>query len=732
MKNRYLLTALNVFLALISCTMLFTACENEDLNTNQMGSSEVTLKAFGPSPIARGAELRIIGTNLDKVESVTIPGAPAITNIKHVSATEIRATVPQTAEVGFITLKAGDKIIKSVTELTYSEPISIDKITPAEAKPGATIKIEGEYLNLIKEVIFADTDTETNHVLQANFVSQDRKAIELKVPLTAQTGKVIVSDGADLVPEDEEPGIPIWVYSEEELTVTLPAITKLAPQPVKPGSELTITGTNLDLVELLRFGASDIEVSEFTINSAKTEIKVTVPEETQFDEATKKGDVRLIALSGLEVAANLQLAAPAITSISPSPAKNGEALIIKGTNLDLATSVSFAGDVDGEISSQTATEIEVIVPATATEGDVVLNTYSGQTAAKAYTLVKPTISSIAPLSLTAGDNLTINGSNLDVVNEVIFKSGTGTVSVNLTEAPNSTSFSIRTPFTATDGTISLKTVNGTTVNSTQSLTIAAASLPIVTGDVPKLMKPKGLITLTGVNLNVVTKIEFQYTGSTVEQVNFLPSADGTSLQFFAPEKKGEANVVLYKEVETVEIGIVIVGTYDEVVDPNLIMFDFDTHKWQWSNYADFTKVIEDADDAISGNYCRITGISSEWVQYFAANNGDYQYNLTGVTVADYAWRMDVKIASASSGLQFKIRLGNYWYIWNISEDALIGEDWHTVTFPLNEFRDNDGNGDLLTDISKITGASTERGLCTQSSTGTVDVKIDNVRFELNP
>ena len=730
MKKKYITTLFKCFL-FTTCILLFTACEKEDLDTNQLGGSEVTMKVFGPCPIARGAELRIIGTNLDKVESVTIPGAPAITDIKRNGKTEIRVTVPQTAEVGLITLKAGNKTITSITELTYSEPISINKVTPAEAKPGlTTITIEGEYLNLIKEIIFVNSDLETNHILQANFVSQSREAIKVVVPITAQTGKVIVSNGADLV-EEGEPGIPIWVYSNEELLVTLPAFTSLSPQPVKPGNELTITGTNLDLVEFLRFGASDIEVSEFTLNDAKTQIKVMVPEETQFDGATKKGDVKLVAFSGVEISADLKLVAPVIASISANP-KNGKTMTISGTNLDLVTSVSFAGKVDGEIVSQSQTEMEVIVPLTAVKGDVVLNTYSGQTAAKAYTLVEPVISSIAPLSLTAGDDLTIKGSDLDLVVEVIFQSGGGTVSVNLTDAPNAASFTIRTPFTATDGIVVLKTTNGTEIKSAQSLTITAPTLPIVTGKIPKMVKPKGLVTLTGVNLNVVTKIEFQFTGSPTEQVNFLPNADGSSIQFFAPETKGAAEVVLYKGAESVKIGIITVGTYDAVINPNLIMFDFDDHKWQWSNYADFTKVISGAADAISGNYCHITGISSAWVQYFAANNGDYQYNLTGVTVANYAWRMDVKIAEASPGLQFKIRLGNYWYVWNISEDEFIGEDWHTVTFPLSEFRDKDGNGDYLSDISNITGASSERGVCTQSSTGTVDVKIDNIRFELNP
>jgi len=734
MKNKYIASLFKCFLY-ISCIMLVTACAKEEgLDTNQLGGSEVKLVSFGPSPIARGGELRIIGTNLNQVESVTIPGASAITDIKRISATEIRVTVPQTAAVGKIVLKAGSKTITSITELTYNEPISISNITPLEAMPGVTaIKIEGEYLNLIKEIIFVNADMGTNHILQANFVSQSRQAIEVVVPKTAQSGKIIVSNGADLVTEGEDPGIPIWVYSDQDLIVTLPAFTKLTPQPVKPGSELTITGTNLDLVKLLKFGASNIEVSDFTINSAKTEIKAVVPKETQFDATTKKGDVKFVAFSGVEAPANLGLVAPAITSITPVPAKNTGILTIEGTDLDLVTTVVFAGNIEGTVQFQSAAKIEVEIPAAAAEGTVVLNTYSGQTAEKAYTLVKPAISSIAPLSLTAGDNITITGTDLDLVNEVIFKSGTGTVSVTLTEAPNSSSFTIRTPFTAASGTISLKTANGTIVISTQSLTITEASLPIVT-DMPIAVKPGDLMTLKGINLDKVTRIVFVYSnGTEIAATRFLPDASGQAIQVYAPATKGSAIIRLYAGDDYVETSTIKIMMADPVIDPSLLIFDFDNSSkmgaTNWSNVGEIK-----SGDGVDGQFYEVTSaapVNGGWVWLFASNAADFIASLPQVSgISNYVLKFDVRLRNdvpiTSSYCDLQFHMGSAGDI-TISSSLKRGNvfttdgEWTTISIPLTELGLSDptpNSGDWGFIMNQGSPAANFVGLC-----------FDNIRYE---
>ena len=740
MKNKNISTVLKSII-FVSCMFLIATCNKSDeLDTNQLSDSEVTLKSFGPCPIARGAELRIIGTNLDKVESVTIPGAPAITSITRVSKTEIRVMVPQTAEPGFIVLKAGAKTITSLTEIGYSEPISIASVSPATVKPGTTkIRIEGEYLNLIKEVIFVSSDMENNHVLQQDFVSQTREAIELIVPITAQTGNIIVSNGADLVEEGQTAGIPIWVYSETELQVTLPAFTAIAPKPVKPGNELTITGTNLDLVELLRFGTGNIEVSVFDVNEAKTEITAVVPERTQFEKDADQGDLKLVAFSGVEVTYDdLQLVAPAISGVSPNPAKNKETLTIEGTDLDLVTSVMFAGNVAGVIDDDTRTEdlLEVTVPATAVDGKIVLNTYSGQTAETDYTLVQPVISSVAPLSLTSGDYVTITGTDLDLVVEAIFASGEGTVSVNLTEAPDDASFTVRSPFTATDGTISLKTVNGTVITSTQELTIVAASLPIVT-EMPLAIGPGELLTLKGVNLGTVTKIVFVYTDDAeIQATRFLPDAAGTSIQVYVPDKMGDAVVRLYAGDDFADTDILKIMAADPVTDRSLLIFDFDNAPKIGSAWGAGAIIAAGDGDGHDGGFFEITpatGVGGTWVWLFASNAADFQAALPQVTAEDHVLKFDVRIREditvANDYCNLQFRMGPHGDI-TINGSLKQGNvfstsgKWTTITIPLTDLGitgTTANTGDWGFIVNQGNPVAPFVGLC-----------VDNVRYERIP
>ena len=84
-----------------------TACSEDDLDTNQYKGG-VSLNVYGPSPVMRGGQLRFLGSNLDQIAQVEIPGVAPITNIQVVQAgvpSEIRITVPKDGPLpGLITL----------------------------------------------------------------------------------------------------------------------------------------------------------------------------------------------------------------------------------------------------------------------------------------------------------------------------------------------------------------------------------------------------------------------------------------------------------------------------------------------------------------------------------------------------------------------------------------------------------------------------------------------------
>ena len=94
---RYQISALRMMCLMLLAGLSFMACDQgEDLDTNQYVKG-VKLNVFGPCPVARGGVLRFLGSGMNQVTSIVLPGSGEITDLEVVSDTEIRITVPQDA-----------------------------------------------------------------------------------------------------------------------------------------------------------------------------------------------------------------------------------------------------------------------------------------------------------------------------------------------------------------------------------------------------------------------------------------------------------------------------------------------------------------------------------------------------------------------------------------------------------------------------------------------------------
>lgn len=457
----------NISALLAMCLMILAGCQEEMVSTDQYAEDGVTLKAFGPSPVMRGGELRFLGTNLDKVVEVLIPGVDPITEITVVKSgipSEIRVTVPKDGpEPGFVTLKTADgKEIVTKTLLTFSEPIVIESLTPASVAPGETLTIKGDYFNLIHEVIFAEGVL----VSEKDFKKHDRYEIQVVVPVEARTGVVGLGDLDELNNEDPELFANV-IYSEEELVVAQPEVTKMEAPRYKAGETVKITGKNFQYVEALNLpGAAAVE---FTKNTANTEITFVLP------AAAQDGEAVLVAKSGVEVVAGkYETVVPTELAAAPQPVKAGATLTITGKDIDLVTGINFPGK-DG-VEFQAAEAITLTVPEEAydsvydKESDknnpapIVLNMANGKSVTVAYTLVKPAVTEL-PASASAGSDMTITGTDLDLVKSVTF-GGDIVVEVEAKE----TEIIVAVPTTAETAALKLNLANGTSVE-TESVTI---------------------------------------------------------------------------------------------------------------------------------------------------------------------------------------------------------------------------------------------------------------------
>ena len=528
-------------LMLFSC-LTFTACDNgDDEDTNQYKGG-ISLNVFGPSPVSRGGVLRFLGSGMDKVTAVVIPGCDDITDIEVVSDTEFRVTVPQTAQPGLVVLKTPKGDITTKTELTFTEPIALEAFAPAEVKPGSELTITGEYLNLIKEVIFADEVT----VPADEFVSQSRQEIKVIVPDSAQTGKFILSDGAE---------IPNWIYSEGELEVTLPSVE--APLDLvdkKPGDVIRVSGKNFDLVKKVQMPNGDEVEFTMTASSEGDELTFTLPDNVSDGEVTvlPASDVKVVVATVVVATPSNVVAVPAVNL------RGGDMITLKGTNMDLVTDVTFPGVEEAVgLESQNSTEIKVLMPAAAISGDLQLNTNSGKATAVSIATAKPENISYSAATVPAGEALTVKGVNMDVVSAVVFS---GNVEVTVSDA-TATAISLTVPTTAETGALLLKMANGESVEA-PSLTIEKPVCAYLPALPDKLVRGR-IVELEIVNADKLTNVllneaSVQYINDAAKGVlmlNVPAELNGTySLKLISSNGEIAYDVLVVANEETVWAG----------------------------------------------------------------------------------------------------------------------------------------------------------------------------------
>lgn len=463
-----------VCLILLS-SLTFTACETNDVDTNQYKGG-ISLNVFGPSPVLRGGELRFLGCGMDQVASVLIPGCDAITDIQLISAEEIRVIVPQTALPGYVTLmlRNGESIVTK-TQLTYSEPVSIESFSPETVRPGDVLTIKGEYLNLMHQVIFAENVIVSDEVIAeeeateatSKFLKHTRNEIQVRVPEEAQSGKIILSDGAE---------IPNRLYSEVELQVVLPSVAEVADyNNIKPGAIMTVTGENFDLVKEVRM--ENGEKVEFEFSTENKTLQFTLPANAV------SGFIYVVPASGVQIpVASIELAKPGNFSCATSDVAAGGQITIQGENLDLVSAVIFSGEVEGEIISQSPEQLIVSVPALAQSGSVTFKMANGeQVSALNLTINQPChIVSSLEEDFEAGKEMIVEVANGELLTEVKING------VTVTHTLEGNQLKIQVPATAGANTFLELISSG--VSATYTVSFAKV---IWTGEYPLPVNPDG-------------------------------------------------------------------------------------------------------------------------------------------------------------------------------------------------------------------------------------------------
>ena len=473
MKKIYSLYTLLV-MALVGLSL--TACSNDDLDTNQYKGG-FSLNAYGPNPVMRGGTLRFVGSNLDQVASIQIPGVAAITNYEIVKSgvpSEIRVVVPKDGPTeGYITLTSKtNETIQTVSELTYTEPIEFESFSPASVMPGDIVTIKGDYLNLIYSLAFADEVI----ISEADFVKHDRYTIEVRVPEEAKTGKIELYTADLTVSSDEELDYQI-ISSDKAIEIGTPSVTSITGRntaealgniTAKAGEEIKIAGSYFNMVADVLIGG--VSANDMKIANDGTGIIFTLPAEAP------DGDIIIVCKSGVEVpVGTLTTVKPTNCVATPTPVKAGQALTITGLDMNLVTSVEFpdfAGDYivpGGDIAAEATKVVVKSVPNLAAEGNLHLVMANGMTVDVPFTLVKPTVTGYSVNPVSAGGALTIKGTDLDLVASVQFGESDFP---ELETTANAITLTV--PMNATSGAPTLTLANGTKVENVPSITVNEA------------------------------------------------------------------------------------------------------------------------------------------------------------------------------------------------------------------------------------------------------------------
>ena len=513
MKNIFRFSALLAICSLFS----LTGC-TEELSTDQFDDDAVVFSAFAPNPLVRGAELRIMGSNLDKIAQVQIPGADPITEIEVVSTgriSEIRVVTPANgAEDASITgpvviIDKSGNTYKSKTDIEFTEGIVLESFSPANAMPGDEITVKGDYLYNVQQVVLKNGVYVTGDQITA----KSRRELKFIVPSNAVTGPVTIGD----VDEHNNPDglIPNNIPSEGTLTIGDPTVKSADRGMLKAGAEITVQGEYLDMIAKAAIGGVEVD---FTLAEDHKSVKVVLP------ATVVEGEIILTSFAGKEFNAG------AYTTVVPTGLaiaaetryKAGLSAVVTGKDLDLVTKADLAGTALEYTYAEK--KIAFTIPATAVDGVVTLTLANGKTVAtEAIELVKPVVSSISPLELYAGDeSVVVTGEDLDLVVSATL----GGKAEEIEAAEDGSSVKVATTVSSVSGKVTLALANGIVIEPAEEVKVNYHSLVIV-NEMPAMQHIGQEVVLKGSNFSLVENIFIgdekvtQYSLRTDEEVRFL-------------------------------------------------------------------------------------------------------------------------------------------------------------------------------------------------------------------
>ncbi len=223
-------------------------------------------------------------------------------------------------------------------------------------------------------------------------------------------------------------------------------------------------------------------------------------------------------------------AGPTISSFAPTSGVAGTVVVVTGTNLTGATTVTFNGKAAASFSVDSATQITATVANNTTTGKILVGTPRGTAASTTNFTIQnaPTISSFNPTSGSAGTSVTIAGTNFTGATAVKFNA-TAAASFTVNSATQITAV---VASGTTTGKITVTTPNGS-ATSAGTFTVNAPA-PTISGFNPGSGPVGTAVVITGTNFTGATSVAFNgkaasgYTVNSATQITASVASGSTT------------------------------------------------------------------------------------------------------------------------------------------------------------------------------------------------------------
>ncbi len=501
-------------------------------SADQFTYNNVAPAVTGISPTtgttAGGTLLTITGTDLAGATQVLVGSQPA-NSFSVISNTSIIALAPVSATGTVhvtVTTPSGTSATSSADQFTYSAASNLPTVTGVSPTSGATgggttVTISGTNFSNVWDVFFGTVPASAWTVASTTSLTATAPYQAAgTVDVTVMTAGGISSTGT---------------ADQYTYTGTPPTVTAISPAsgPMQGGSQVTVTGTNLNGPTAVQFGST--AASAFTVVSS-TQVLATAP-----SLAAATYHITVTTPHGTSATSSADqwtaVAAPTVTAISPTSGTTlgGTAVTITGTNFSGLVAVGFGGMPASAITVDSSTQITATAPA---QGpgivDVTVTTSAGTSALSSadeftYPVPVPAVTAVSASAgpINGGNSVTVSGSRFTGATGVFF----GTLAASTFTVSSDTQIAVTVPSLGQAGTVdvTVATPYGTTATAAaDQYTYVAA--PAVSGISPTSGTTLGgtTVTVTGSNFTGATALAFGSTAASSFTINSATQITATS------------------------------------------------------------------------------------------------------------------------------------------------------------------------------------------------------------